>query len=365
MSTGSPYDVAIRLSCVDGVSGVIGVLAARVMGLDRNFKELTTSMKLALTGGAFAAGGVEIVKVLHNFEEAGEKIVHVKTMFEAALPVQSRMADMAKITGAAWKEAGDNMRTTATDNIAAMHDLYNVTQSVNEATKLLPGFDVMKNIIDSAKEKGFGGGASDASIAASIQALDLAGRTTLETLKPAAEALSSTIIALGRRFDPEKYRTGMGSTGDARFEWNDEFLTKGFPALQALGLGSRAGSAMYQLNSNLFGGGGGALGSKIQADAQIRWGLHNQEDALYDGKKFKGFKVGSVFESDKLRANPLEWANDYREKLKGIGVDVEDMKQMALIAGDIGRGNKLLKAAFDELLLPTTNRQLLISHANR
>jgi hypothetical protein len=354
----SPYSTAIRLTCVDGVGPVLATLSAACLGLDKQFKSLNASMKLTLCGGAFMAASSEMLKGLHNLEEAGEKLVHVKTMFEAALPVQSRMADMAQITGAAWKEAGDNMRTTATENIAAMHDLYNITQDVAEATKLLTPFNIMKNIIDSAKEKGMGGGASDASIAASIQALDLAGRTTLETLKPAAEALAATIIALGRRFDPEKYRTGMGSTGDARFGWNDEFLTEGFPALQALGLGSRAGSAMYQLHSNLYGGGGGALGSRIQADAQVKWGLHSLEDMLFEGKKFKGFKVGSEFGADIESRNPLEWANAYREKLKSMGVNVDDMATMRQIVGEIGRGNKLLKAAFDELLLPTTNRQL-------
>ncbi|WOJ89900.1 phage tail tape measure protein [Methylocapsa polymorpha] len=328
------------------------------MGIDRTFKDMNTSMKMALGGAASMFAGVEIMKGLHNLEEAGEKIVHVKTMFEAALPVQSRMADMAKITGAAWAEAGKNMRTTATDNIAALHDLYNITQDISHSIELLPGFNLMKNVLDSSKEKGFGSGSSDAAIARSVQALDLAGRTTMKVLEPAVAALSATTIALGRRFNPEKYLTGIGSTGDARFGWNDEMLAKVFPAMQALGLGSRAGSAMYQLNSNLFGGGGGALGSKIQADAQVRWELHTLDDELFEGKKFKGFKVGSVFESDKLRENPLEWANDYRAKLKGMGVDIEDMKQMALIAGEIGRGNKLLKAAFDELLLPTTNAQL-------
>jgi len=353
-----PYDTVIRLSVVDGVGPVLATLAASAMGVERTFSKLNGTMKATLAGGAAVLGGVEMLKGLKNLEEAGEKIVHVKTMFEAALPVQSRMADMAKITGAAWSEAGNNMRTTATENIAALHDLYNITQDVSHSIELLPGFNIMKNVLDSAKEKGIGGGSSDTAIAAAVQGLDIAGRTTMETLKPAAEALAATTIALGRRFDPQKYRTGILSSGDARFGWNDEFLTKGFAAIQALGGGNRTGSMMYQLNSNLFGGGGGALGSKIQADSQVKWGLHTADDQLWDGKKFKGFKVGSVFESDKLRANPVEWANDYRDKLKGMGVDTNDMKQMATIVGEIGRGNKLLKAALDELLLPTTNKQL-------
>jgi hypothetical protein len=353
MTTASPYDTVIRLSCVDGISGVLGVIAAKVMGLDRNFKELNTSMKLALTGGAMVAAGVEIGKVLHHLEEAGEKIVHVKTLFEAALPVQSRMADMAKITGAAWKEAGDNMRTTATDNISALHDLYNVVQDVNEASKLLHPYNVLKNVVDST-----GGKLGDKGIVSAIQGVDIAGRTTPESLQAATETLAGSVIALGKRFDPSQFKTNILTSGDARFGWNDEFLTKGLPAIIALGGGNRTGSMMYQMQNNLWGGGGGALASRIQATAQEKWGLHSAEDELWDGKKFKGFKVGSVFEADKLRANPIDWANDYREKLRSMGVDTNDMARMAVIVGDIGRGNKLLKAGLDELLLPKTNAQL-------
>jgi hypothetical protein len=207
-------------------------------------------------------------------------------------------------------------------------------------------FNVLKNMMDSAKEKGFSGGTSDASIASAVQALDFAGRTTEAALKPAAESLARTFIALGRRFDPEKFKTGIGSSGEARFGWNDEFLTKGFPILQALGLGSRTAGAMYHLHSNLIGGGGGALASKIQADAQVKWGLHKESDELFVGKRFKGFKVGSVFESDVLRRNPIEWANDYLALLKANGVNINDQKTMMNLSAEIGRGNKLLKAAY-------------------
>lgn len=361
------YDAAIKLSLVSNVSEGLAVIIARLAGAQAEVKKLEASiagLKPAVLGAVAAFAGFETLKFVSHIEKAGEELVHIKTMMEAALPAQTRMADMAQVWAAATKEAGTNLRSTFAGNVNAIHDLYNITQSVGESGKLLAPFNILKNIMDSAKEKGFSGGVSDASIAAAVQALDLAGRTTEEALKPAAAALANTLIALGRRFDPEKFRTGVGSSGDARFGWSDEFLTKGFPALQALGLGSRAGSAMYQLHSNLFGGAGGALGSKIQADAQVKWGLHQLSDELFEGRRFKGFKVGSVFESDKLQKNPIEWANDYIAKLKAAGVDVADKKTMMLIAGEIGRGNKLLKSALDELLLPSTNRQLNREMAN-
>jgi len=157
------------------------------------------------------------------------------------------MADMAKITGAAWKEAGDNMRTTATDNISALHDLYNVVQDVNEASKLLHPYNVLKNVVDST-----GGKLGDKGIVSAIQGVDIAGRTTPESLQAATETLAGSVIALGKRFDPSQFKTNILTSGDARFGWNDEFLTKGLPAIIALGGGNRTGSMMYQMQNNLW-----------------------------------------------------------------------------------------------------------------
>ncbi|MCJ2133347.1 phage tail tip lysozyme [Methylobacterium sp. J-026] len=44
--------------------------------------------------------------------------------------------------------------------------------------------------------------------------------------------------------------------------------------------------------------------------------------------------------------------------MKETGVDVEDLKTMQDVVAKVGRGNRSVKAALDELLLPMTNRQL-------
>jgi hypothetical protein len=74
--------------------------------------------------------------------------------------------------------------------------------------------------------------------------------------------------------------------------------------------------------------------------------------------------VGSVFEADKLRDHPITWANDVLTIWKNMGIDTSDPNVMARVISEVGRGNKLLKSALDESLMPNTNAQINRELAN-
>jgi hypothetical protein len=76
MTTGADYNTVIRLSCVDGVGPVLATLAARCMGLDRTFKELGTSMKLTLGGGALFLGGTEALKGMWELAKGSKELLN-------------------------------------------------------------------------------------------------------------------------------------------------------------------------------------------------------------------------------------------------------------------------------------------------
>ncbi|MGD0635067.1 MAG: hypothetical protein ABSA13_12455 [Beijerinckiaceae bacterium] len=352
-------DVAIHLTATNGVSSVLAVLSKEVLGLNASVANLTkgfNGLKIGIIGAVTAAAGLGAFKVFEKFEEAGEKLVHVKTVFEAALPVTERMADMAQVTAAAWKEAGSNLNSSVTDNIEAMHDLYNVTQSIPHAMELLPSFNLLRNSMDAVADGHNTEHSSNASVGAAVRALEMSGHNTVEELKNLSHNLQASMVALRGRVTGSAMLTQIGTAGDSRYGFSPEFLTYGVPAMMATGLGNRTGQALNAISNNIYGG---VSSSEMQMRGQIKWGLQSDEDRMDPKRKKPGFTVGTSFEAAKLRENPYEWANDYRKFLHDVKhVNVDSLTEMQKVIGEIGRGNKLLKAGLDEILLPPTNRQL-------
>jgi hypothetical protein len=170
---------------------------------------------------------------------------------------------------------------------------------------------------------------------------------------------AATEIALRGRVTGGNLQTQVRSAGDARYGWDDAFALQTLPAMIATGGGNRIGFALYQANNNLAGG---VMSGQLQGQGQEKWACIRRRTSC---STKRGFGRGSrSTQSDTLRKNPLTRANDYREKLKGMGVDVDDPAQMQQVIGEIGRGNKGLKTSLDELLLPQTNRQLNKEMAN-
>lgn len=361
----TPYEIGVHLTAKNDISAVLTAIAGHMVGLNRSTEKLAENfgkLKVAIGGAATAFVGVEVLKFADHAERAGEGLVHAKTMLEASLPAATRMADMAKINAAAWKEAGANMRTGIVGNIEAIHDLRNALGDTGHAIALLPAFNIMKNILDSVSDQAsIGDAASSKNVINAVRAFEkmgLADPAHPELMQKALEDYAKTTVGLRGRVTGGQLFTNTQTAGDAALGWSEFFKTTVFPAMIATG-GNRVGFGSYQLFSNLWSGGGGNLSSKMQAMGQEKWGLHTSADELTDaGGKFKGFKAGSVWEADKLRANPLEWANDYRQKLKSMGVDIENMQSVQLVIADIARNNKNMKSMLDELLLPSTNRQL-------
>lgn len=364
------YETMIKLTMVENAGAGLAAIIANLVTANKHTAALEkglSHLKVAAFGVAGAFAGWETLKFASHIEKAGEGLLHAKTMFEAALPAATRIADMAKITGAAWKETGDNMRTGIVGNIEAIHDLYNITGSTESAMHLLLSFNILKNMLDSVSDKAsIGDAASGKNVANVVRAFErmgLADPAHPELMKKAMADYVRTMIGTRGRVIGSELFSQVQSAGDAAYGLSETFKTMGLPALMLLG-GRRVGFGAYQMFNNLWGGGGGNLSSKMQAMGQEKWGLHSKADEIMSGGMFKGFRAGSVFEADKLRENPLEWANDYRQKLKGMGVNIEDMKSVQLVIADIARNNKNLKSMFDELLLPAPNRQFNKEMAN-
>lgn len=339
------YQVGVHLEARDGVSGILANISKNVLGLHGSVEHLQkgfSKLNVGVIGAGFMAAGMGLGKILETFEHAGEHLVHAKVMFESALPAATRSADMAKISASAWKEAGTNLQTTVSGNVEALHDLFNVLQSVPHATELLPAFNKLANVFNSTSES-VGEANNGRNIASAIRAFELSGRTTLESITAIAEQFGKTTVALRGRVTGGSLLTQMSNAGDARYGWSDDFIGKTLPAIIANGLSNRTGSALYAANSNLYGG---VSSSLMQGVFQEKYGLHRRSDELLDDQgHFKGFKVGSMWEAQTWRKDPLQWANDFRKHLQSTGVNVDDLRTMQNVIGEIGRGNKGLKSS--------------------
>jgi hypothetical protein len=367
----NPFEVGVHLIAKNDIGAVLVSIAAQMVGLNKSVEKLAENfgkVKTAVLAAGTAFAGFEMLKFADHVERAGEELVHAKTMLETSLPAATRLTDMTKLWAAATKEAGSNMRSSLVGNVETLHDLRNALGDTGHAIELLPAFNILQNMFSSVADKpGMGGFANTANVTKAIRAFEamgLADPAHPELMQKAAEDYARTVIGQRGRVSGGNLFTQTQTAGDAAQGWSEFFKTTVWPSLMLLG-GNRVGFGVYQLFNNLWGGGGGNLSSFNQAMGQEKWGLLEKGDEILDAKgKFKGFRAGSVWEADLLRSNPLQWANDYRNKLAGMGVNINDMQSMQLVIADVARNNKNLKSILDELILPGHNRQLNKEVAN-
>lgn len=381
----NPYETAIRITGdIKGFSAAMAIVSSlltRTTSDVNRIKKGLESWNPAIAGATAAIGGMGLLKAIEGVERAGEKLVHAKVMFGAALPEHERAATLAQVTASAWTESSKNQRTVLSENVKMLKDLWTVTQDIQQSKIMLGPANLLKTTL--ASIGGVTGEEGDRKAFAAVRALDLAGRTTEKTLIPAMESLTRTAVALGDRFDIGSYLTQIQSAGPMRLGMSDKVLTEQFPILQVLGLGTRTGTGMYQLY-RMWMGGGGALSSKQQLEAQEKYGLFSKEDEIRVAggggrmnfgrhlsigsigsveSSFKGFKAGSIFEAEKLygpKSDLFQWAEDVRNKLlKPRGIDINDQDAMGKVIAEMARNNKLLAADLSELLIAVPHRQQL------
>ena len=359
--SGRIYDVGIHLTANDGVSGVLAAIGKSVLGLHGSVNELQhglNALKLGAVGAVMGAAGVGLAHAVGHIEEAGEKLVHAQQVFAAGLPAAERASMLHQAAAAAWSEAGTNMNTTVTGNIEALHDLFNIVPHMDEAIKMLPAYNVMANTLQSVKDQGsLGEAASGKSAASAVRAFELSGKTNTDDIVKMSEALTKTFVSLRGAVDGSQYLQAIQGAGDARQMYGEKFATEGLPVLINIMKG-RTGNLLSTLDRNLFSG---VNNSNLQGMMQEKYGLHTEDDRLLDdkGKWQRGaYKVGTVFEADKLRSNPIEWSQDYRKHLADMGEDTGNTSKMTEIAESIGRGNKTLAALLGELLSPKTAQSI-------
>lgn len=362
--SGQIYNVGIHLSAVNGVSTVLAAISKQMLGLHGSVHQLErgfSSLNKAIVGTVLIGAGAGILKAASTFEKAGEKLVHAETLLNAGLPKGMAAVDMMIARTAAYNEAGKNLNTTFSGNIEHMHDLYNIVQEMHHAADLLPVMNKLDNAFTFATGKsGVEHGQSGSDLAAAARAFELAGRTDPKAIEDIATKYVSSIIGLRGRVNGNELFQAMSSANGMRTLMTDDFIAKGLPTLINVMKG-RTGSALSTFENNVYSG---VSSSQLQGEAAMKYGLQSKEHAMYSSGRLRGFDSGTGFRSD-LMGDPIKWANAFREHLKSdMNINVDDVKEMRHVASEIGKGNVRLKALFEELLLPMTNKQLNKEYAN-
>jgi hypothetical protein len=114
MSTSSPYDVFIRLSAVDGITGVLATIAARCAGVDREFKNLGEGMKKTLAGVGLMAGGAEILKTVWDIAKGSKELLNQQEQLGRA---GVSHLDVVNLTADAYERMSKVVPTASVDEM--------------------------------------------------------------------------------------------------------------------------------------------------------------------------------------------------------------------------------------------------------
>ena len=253
-----PYDVAVRLSAVNGLSPVIATLAKEFAGLGARVKDIEggwTRIKTVMLGVAAVAGSVELGKGMTKVLDAGGELVKQQTLL-GNMGVSA--AEIAETSAKAQLATHEVIGTTIAENIKGMREMMGVMPDLKEAQdKYIPTMRAAK-VLESLT-----GTPADQSLQTLAKAIELRGGGTdpktgkldPERFEHEAESAVRAIIASGGMVNADKLLMAMQQAGPmAKAVDNADTFYKGIlTAMMDMG-GRRAGTALTAVGRQLLGG---------------------------------------------------------------------------------------------------------------
>lgn len=134
----------------------MALVFARLSGLEKHVdmaQNKITGLRTSLLGLGAIGAGLSLAKAFEPLIEAGAKLDHFRVQLKAAGYTSQ---EVSKAMSAAWKEAGNNMNTSVSDNLRDIHHIANIVggkDAINEAISLLPIFNKARAAIQSLKDE--------------------------------------------------------------------------------------------------------------------------------------------------------------------------------------------------------------------
>jgi hypothetical protein len=277
--------------------------------------------------------------------------------------------EIAQATQAAWKNTGDVMTTTVTQNLSALLDLRNVLGSMGEAKMALPIVTKIGAVLSSSSE-GKISPADGQNLAFSMaKALDVIGAARDPgTFEREAGLMAKSITAFQGRVTPRMFQNAFQFARQAKFDLSDDFKYGYLPTLMLENSGSGGG-----------GGGSRGVGPMIAALYRVTNQGYINKKALPTLERLGLIAPGSAIKTSgrdtmvspmknaALAAqNPFLWSQQVLmpaiAKAYGATMIARDKDgnlvhgdQVRAIVNDIFRGNQLAGAAMTEFVTKPQN----------
>lgn len=342
------WKIGVAISMSNGVSPVLAVIAADLLGLKGKVGEVEKAFSgwnLALNGTAAILAGAAILGAMGRLVEHGKELVHVQEQLGAA---GVKQVEVAEATAEAWKVASQ-YGLKVSDVLADIKEARMVFGSTEHAMDFIEPLERMRVVLNSVSE-GSGNKASDA-VYQMARAGELKGLQNPGDFISYFDQMTRAVTASGGKVSPDAFLQATQYGRLASKGWGEEFYTRILPSMiQEMGP-SQTGTALMSL-----------FGTTVQGKVSKRsLGMMDDIGLIADPSKITynklgdpmGMAPGAIAGSDLMIKNPYQWAQEILRPLveKKLGREVKpgDEGAIELLGGMFG--NRTSAQAIATMLL--------------
>lgn len=339
------YKIGIRLSLVSNVATGLAMMSRQFTSTAGQGKALELQIKriqaLAMVGGAVTGIGLFGLKMMGDALDPAKEYAHQLNVMNMAGLTH---AQQVEAIGAAWKNTGTVITTTATENLKSLLDLRNVLGDMGEAEMALPIVTRIQAVLASSTEGRVSSNSKDLAFGMA-KALDVIGAARdPKTFQTQAELMAKVITATQGRVTPDQFLSVFRYARQAKFGLNNEFLYEILPGLMLENAGSGGGgggsrgvgpmlSAFYRLTNQGFI-------NKKSLPLLAQLGLINPNSAM--STSTTGTMVDAMKGHELAASNPFQWVQSVLLPAiygaYGKNISREKLQQ---VINDVFRGNQL------------------------
>jgi len=342
------WKIGVAISLANGMSPVIAVIAADLLGLKGRVGEVErafTGWNTALMGTVGILAGTAMLAGVAKLIEHGDELVHVQQQMAAAGVNQ---VDVAKATADSWKVAAQ-YGLKVSDVLSDIKEARMVFGSTEHAMDFIGPLEQMRVVLNATTE-GSGNKAADA-VYEMARAGELKGLQGPDQFMSYFDMMTKAITASGGKVDPAAFLKATQYGRLASKGWDEEFYTKYLPSMIQEMNPSQTGTALMSL-----------FGTTIQGKVSKRsLGMMEDLGLIEDQSKITfnklgdpmGMSPGAIKGTDLMTKDPYRWAQEILKPLveAKLGHDVKagDEDAIQLLGGMFG--NRTAAQAIATLLL--------------
>ena len=354
------YKIGVKLSLINNISSGLNVISGAFSKTSQDAKALQAKLSgiklLGIQGMAVGGMGFMGLGIMKHMIKPAEEYTHQLNLMNIAGLSQK---ELAEATGAAWKNTGSVITTTATENLRILMDMRNLLTNMDDAKNILPVVTKMQAVFKSSTHQGISANSQEFAYSMA-KALDIIGAASDgKRFETEASMMSKAVMATQGRVTPAAMQSVFQYGRQAKMGWNNEFKYEILPALiqeYAAGKGGAGGgsrgvgpmlASFYRMTNQGFV-------NKKSLPELVSLGL------LPKGSDLKTATSSTTAEHmtgyKTARENPFQWVQETLvpaiHKKYGANMSTADLVQHIT---DITRGNQLAATLMAEFAAKPAN----------